>query len=84
MAWMIVGAGAAILASTLVEKSMAAGWRAITDDEPPKTPESLRTGLTEALAWTAASAIAVGVSQILARRGAAMGWRAYTGKLPPA
>lgn len=83
MTWMIVGAGAALLASTLVDKSMSAGWRAVTKDDPPKKPESLKTGLTEALAWTAASAVAVGVSQILAKRGAAIGWRAYTGKLPP-
>ena len=83
MTWMIVGAGAAMLASTLVDKSMAAGWRAVTKDDPPKKPESPKTGLTEALAWTAASALAVGVSQILAKRGAAIGWRAYTGKLPP-
>ena len=83
MAWMIVGAAAAMLASTLVDKSMSAGWRAITASNPPKKPESPRTALTEALAWTAASALAVGVSQILAKRGAAIGWRAYTGKLPP-
>jgi hypothetical protein len=81
--WMIVGAGASMLASSMVRRSMAAGWRAITDDDPPSKPESPKTGLKGALAWTAASAVAVGLSQILAKRGAAMGWQAYSGKLPP-
>ncbi|HEX2724019.1 MAG TPA: DUF4235 domain-containing protein [Gemmatimonadaceae bacterium] len=84
LTWMVVGAGAAMLASTLVERSMATGWRMVTSDDPPKKPESPRTGWTDALAWTAASALAAGLSQIIAKRGAAIGWRAYTGKLPPA
>lgn len=83
LAWLIVGAGAAMLASTLVERSMAAGWRALTDEDPPMKPESPSTRWTNALVWTAASALALGVSQLAAKRGAAIGWRAYTGKLPP-
>ncbi|HKY98587.1 MAG TPA: DUF4235 domain-containing protein [Gemmatimonadaceae bacterium] len=82
--WMIVGAGAAMLASSLVEKSLAAGWKAATSKSPPSRPESLkRTGWKEAIAWTAASALAVGLSQVLAKRGAAAGWQYATGSHPP-
>ena len=84
MTWMVVGAGAAMLASTLVERSLAAGWRAVTSKEPPMKPELPRkTGWSEALAWTAASALAIGLTQLLARRGAAIGWEYATGKHPP-
>ena len=82
--WMIVGAGAAMLASSLVERSLAAGWKKVTSKSPPSKPESPRkTGWSEALAWTAASAVAIGLSQVLAKRTAALGWEYATGKHPP-
>jgi hypothetical protein len=82
--WMIVGAGAAMLASSLVERALGAGWKAVTSKSPPSKPESLRkTGWTEALAWTAASALTVGLSRVLAKRGAALGWEYATGSHPP-
>lgn len=80
---MVVGAGAAIVASSLVERSLAAGWKAATKKDPPFKPESRRTGWTEALMWTAASALVLGLTQVLARRGAALGWEYATGKYPP-
>jgi hypothetical protein len=84
MAWMIVGAGAAMVAGTLVEKSLGAGWKAVTSKNPPVKPELPRkSGWGEALAWTAASAVAIGLSQLLAKRGAALGWEYTTGKHPP-
>jgi hypothetical protein len=83
--WMIVGAGAAMLASTHVEPSLSSGWTAETSNYPPARPESpLKTGWSEAIAWTAASALAIGLSQVLAKRGAALGWEYATGKNPPA
>jgi hypothetical protein len=81
--WILVGAGAAMIASNLVERSLSAGWRAITSNDPPSKPESPKTAWNEALAWTAASALAIGLSQVLAKRGAAMGWEYATGKTPP-
>ena len=82
--WWIVGAGAAMLASSLVEKSLAAGWKAATSKSPPSRPESpRRTGWQEAILWTAASALAVGLTQVLAKRGAAIGWEYATGSHPP-
>jgi hypothetical protein len=82
--WMIVGAGAAMVASSVVERSLAAGWKRVTSKSPPVRPELPRkSGWTEALAWTAASALAVGLTQLLAKRGAAIGWEYATGKHPP-
>ena len=82
--WMIVGAGAAMVASSLVERSLAAGWKRVTSKSPPLKPELPRkSGWSEALAWTAASAVAVGLTQVLAKRGAALGWEYATGKHPP-
>ena len=81
--WLIVGAGAAMLASSLVDRSMKAGWRAMMDEDPPKKPEHPETGWREALAWTALSALAIGLSQTFAKRGAALGWEYAIGKQPP-
>jgi hypothetical protein len=83
LAWMLVGAGAAMLATTLVEKSLKAGWRYALDEDPPGVPEDLSTGWKDALIWTAVSAVVVGVSQTLAKRGAAMGWQRALGTQPP-
>ena len=81
--WLIVGAGAAMLASAIVERSMKAGWRAVMDEDPPKRPENPETGWKQALAWTALSTLAIGLSQTFARRGAALGWEYAIGKQPP-
>lgn len=81
--WMLVGAGAAMLATMVIERSMTAGWRAVTSKAPPAKPESIETTWGSALMWTAASAVAVGIGQVIARRGAALGWQHATGKLPP-
>ena len=81
--WMVVGAGAAMIASSLVERSLEAGWKAATNRRPPGKPESPRTGWREALIWTGASALAMGLAQVAARRGAAIGWQHATGKKAP-
>jgi hypothetical protein len=80
--WMVVGAGAAMIASSLVERSLETGWKAATHRKPPG-PNSLKTSWNEALLWTAASAVAVGLAQVAARRGAAIGWQHATGKKVP-
>jgi hypothetical protein len=82
-AWIAVGAGSAMVASSIVERSLAAGWRATTRKNPPATLDARKTGWGEALMWTAASALALGLTQVLARRGAALGWEYATGKYPP-
>ena len=81
--WMIVGAGSSLLAASIVDGSLDAGWRAVTSRKPPAKPESLKTGWSEALVWTAVSALLVGLAQMSARRGAAVGWKQVTGRKPP-
>ncbi|MBA3342183.1 MAG: DUF4235 domain-containing protein [Gemmatimonadaceae bacterium] len=83
-AWMIVGAGAAMVASTLIERSLAAGWRAATSDDPPYGLKTRDAGWRHALLWAAASALALGLGEAFARQGAAVGWERLTGKEPPA
>jgi Protein of unknown function (DUF4235) len=80
---MIVGAGSSLLAASIVDRSLDAGWRAVTSRRPPAKPESLKTGWSEALLWTAVSALLVGLAQLSARRGAAVGWKQVTGRKPP-
>jgi hypothetical protein len=81
--WMIVGAGSSLLAASIVERSLDAGWRAATSRKPPAKPESLKTSWSDALLWTAVSALLVGLAQLTARRGAAIGWKQATGRRPP-
>jgi hypothetical protein len=81
--WMIVGAGSSLLAASIVDSSLDAGWRAVTSKMPPEKPDSLKTGWSEALVWTAVSALLVGLAQMSAKRGAAIGWKQATGRTPP-
>ncbi len=81
--WMVVGAGSAMLAASAVQSVLDAGWRAVTDDEPPADPMARGVSWRDALIWAAASAAAVAVAQMLARRGAAAGWKVATGGGPP-
>jgi hypothetical protein len=81
--WMIVGAGSSLVAASIVERSLDAGWRAVTSRKPPEKPESLKTSWSDALVWTAVSALLVGLAQMSARRGAAVGWKQATGRKPP-
>ncbi|MGH9420327.1 MAG: DUF4235 domain-containing protein, partial [Thermoanaerobaculia bacterium] len=78
-----VGAAAAMIASSLVERSLEAGWKAATNHQPPRRPDSPNTRWREALIWTGASALAIGLAQVAARRGAAIGWQHATGKKAP-
>jgi hypothetical protein len=81
--WALVGAGSAMLASTIVEQSLDAGWSAVRRDKPPRDPSMPGFSWPVALVWTVASAVAVGVAQLAARRGAAAGWKKATGRKPP-
>ena len=40
-----------MIASSLVERSLEAGWKAATNHRPPGKPESPKTGWREALLW---------------------------------
>jgi hypothetical protein len=76
----LVGAGSAMIASTVVDQALDAAWRRLRDDEPPRDPSMPGFSWPVALLWTIGSATAVGVAQLAARRGAAAGWKKTVGK----
>ncbi len=80
--WLLVGAGAAMVAGRLIERSLDSGWRAWKDEDPPSFERG--DSWSKALAWTALSAAAIGTAELVARRGAHLGLRQLTSKRPPA
>lgn len=80
--WLLVGAGAAMVAGRLIERGLDSGWRAWKDEDPPSFERG--DSWSKALAWTALSAAAIGTAELVARRGAHLGLRQLTGKRPPA
>lgn len=82
--WLLVGAGAAMIAGRLVERGLDSGWRAWKGEEPPQKPWRGNERWPTALAWTALSAAAVATAELVARRSAHLGLREMTGKRIPA
>lgn len=82
--WLLVGAGAAMVAGRLVERGLDSGWRAWKDEDPPEKPWRSEASWPTALAWTALSAAAVATAELVARRSAHLGLRELTGKRVPA
>lgn len=82
--WLLVGAGAAMVAGRLVERGLDSGWRAWKGEAPPEKPWRQDEGWPTALAWTALSAAAVATAELVARRSAHLGLRQLTGKRAPA
>lgn len=79
--WMLVGAGAAMLAGTLVERGLNTGFRAIKKKDPPHWAGGNSWQTT--LGWAALSAATVAAAQLAARRGAHFGLAQLTGKRSP-
>src|SRR3981081_2571945 len=82
--WLLVGAGAAMVAGRLVERGLEGGWRAVKHEDPPEHPGESGDSWPAALAWAAMSAATVAAVELVARRGAHIGLRQLTGKRPPA
>ncbi|MDP9200703.1 MAG: DUF4235 domain-containing protein [Gemmatimonadota bacterium] len=80
--WLLVSAGAAMVAGRLIERGLDSGWRAWKDEEPPSFDRG--DSWSRALAWTALSAAAIGAAELVARRSAHLGLRQMTGKRAPA
>jgi hypothetical protein len=80
--WLLVGAGAAMVAGRVIERGLDSGWRAWKDEEPPSFERG--DSWSKALAWTALSAAAIGTAELVARRSAHLGLRQLTGKRAPA
>ncbi len=83
-AWMLVGAGAAMIATKLTERGLESGWRRFRDEDPPEDLWKAGRRWPVALGWAALSAAAIAASQLAARRGANAGLHRLTGKRPPA
>ena len=79
--WLLVGAGAAMVAGRVVERGLEGGWRAIKHEDPPGERND---SWPAALAWAAMSAATVAAVELVARRGAHLGLRRLTGKRTPA
>lgn len=80
--WLLVSAGAAMVAGRLIERGLDSGWRAWKNDEPPSFKRGDSWG--KALAWTALSAAAVATADLVARRSAHLGLRQLSGQRAPA
>ena len=79
--WLLVGAGAAMVAGRVMERGLEGGWRAARHEDPPVDRND---SWPAALAWAAMSAAAVAAVELVARRGAYVGLRRLTGKRAPA
>ena len=79
--WLLVGAGAAMVAGRVVERGLEGGWRAAKNEEPPSEGNH---SWPAALAWAAMSAATVAAVELVARRGAYVGLKRLTGKRAPA
>lgn len=79
--WLLVGAGAAMVAGKLMERGLDSGWRAWKDEEPPSFKKG--DSWSQALAWAALSAAAVAGAELLARRSAHLGLVQLSGKQSP-
>jgi hypothetical protein len=82
-AWALVGASAALVASTLTERSIDAGYRATRGRRSPLDPRRRNAGWPETILFTLGSAAVVGLAQLMARRGTEAGWTRVTGRKPP-
>ncbi len=80
--WLLVGAGAAMVAGSLMERGLESGWRALKQEDPPEFKRGDKW--PAALAWAAMSAAAVAAVEVVARRGAHLGLQQLTGKRAPA
>lgn len=80
--WLLVGAGAAMVAGRLMERGLESGWRALKHDDPPEFKRG--DNWPAALAWTAMTAAAVAAVELVARRGAHAGLQQLTGRRAPA
>ena len=79
--WLLVGAGAAMVAGKLMERGLDSGWRAWKDADPPGSNKG--DSWSQALAWAALSAAAVAGVELVARRSAQLGFAQLSGKRPP-
>ena len=81
--WSALGLGTAALTAMAARQGMKAGWKAITNEDPPENPISRETTWSDALIWTTAMALGAGVARLVVERVAAQVWQERTGRKPP-
>jgi hypothetical protein len=81
--WLLVSAGAALVAGRLAESGLERGYRAMKNDDPPEEPWKRGQSWPAALGWVAISAATAAAAQLAAKRGALVGLQKITGKRPP-
>lgn len=83
LAWRALGGVATIAATIAARKVLSVGWKLVTGNNPPDSPENPDTGTGEALMWVLASGVGIAVARLFATRKAAQYWEKTTGDLPP-
>lgn len=83
LAWKLLGGVTTIAATIITRKILTAGWKFVTGNNPPDSPENPDTGTIEAVTWALASGVGVAVARLFATRKAAQYWVKATGDLPP-
>ena len=81
--WLLVSAGAAMVAGRLAESGLERGYRKVKNDDPPEEPWKRGQSWPAALGWVAISAATAAAAQLAAKRGALVGLQKITGKRPP-
>lgn len=84
MAWKLLAAGAAAVATAVADRAIRSAWKATTGDEPPANPTNPDVEWREAIGWAVLSGAAIGIARLLAQRRAAAYYRNSSGTLPKA
>lgn len=84
LAWKLLAAGAAAVATAIADKGIRSAWRATTGEEPPANPTNPDVDWREAIVWAVLSGMAIGIARLVAQRRAAAYYRRSSGSLPKA
>ncbi|GGK72804.1 hypothetical protein Sme01_07680 [Sphaerisporangium melleum] len=83
MAWRLIGAVVALGVGFATRKAIEFGWQKATGKKPPADPNSLETGLAEAVGFAVVLGVGMEVARIVATRSAHkryQAWKAVTDK----
>ncbi|MFC4531908.1 DUF4235 domain-containing protein [Sphaerisporangium dianthi] len=77
MAWRLIGAVVALGVGYATRKAIEFGWRKTTGKKPPADPNSLETGLAEAVGFAVVLGVGMEVARIVATRSAHKRYQAW-------
>jgi hypothetical protein len=81
--WRILSAIPAWISVILTRRVIAAVWRRVRGEPPPKGPADRKVTWGAALTWAAAMGVGLAVSRLVALRLSARVWEAATHEAPP-